>query len=125
MQRWVLDADRDSDRTGPRVLFSTPDVRGVVIDLADGEAMGDHVVHERAVIQVLRGEIQVTTGGHDDACQAGTLILFEPKERHAIRASQASQLLLILAPWPAPGHYRPEEGEDPHALPANATLKPA
>jgi quercetin dioxygenase-like cupin family protein len=125
MQRWVLDAERASGRTGPRVLFSTPDVRGVVIDLASDEAMGDHVVHERAVIQVLRGEVHVTTGESTEACPAGTLILFEPKERHAIRAAEASQLLLILAPWPAPGHYRPEEQEDPHALPVNATMKPA
>ena len=125
MQRWELDSERDSARTGPRVLFSTPDVRGVVVDLAAGEEMGEHRVRERAVVQVLRGSIDVTTEGSTDACPAGTLVLFEPRELHAIRASAQSQLLLILAPWPAPDHYRPEEGEDPHALPVNATLRPS
>lgn len=87
--------------------------------------MGEHAVRERAVVQVLRGSIDVTTGGRTDACSAGTLVLFEPKERHAIRASEKAQLLLILAPWPAPDHYQPEEHEDPHELPVNATLRPA
>jgi len=36
----------------PRVLFSAPECRAIVIDLQTGEAMGNHHVRERAVVQV-------------------------------------------------------------------------
>ena len=44
MQRWDLTGTPVSDRSGPRVLFSTPEARGVVIDLAAGEELGEHRV---------------------------------------------------------------------------------
>jgi hypothetical protein len=37
MQRWDLTAATGGTRTGPRVLFSTPEARGVVMDLAQDE----------------------------------------------------------------------------------------
>ena len=37
----------------PRVLFSSPECRIVVLDLRSGEEMGDHHVRERAVVEVI------------------------------------------------------------------------
>ena len=40
---------------------------------------------------------------------AGTLARFEPDERHSVRTESGAKLLLLLAPWPGPGHYRGQE----------------
>lgn len=124
MQRWDLTAPHEGGRTGPRALFSTSEARGVLIDLAAGEEMGDHRVRERAIVQVFRGSVAVTCGADTATCAEGTLVVFDPGESRTVRALKASRLLLMLAPWPAPGHYEEAEGEDPHDLPVNATQGP-
>jgi quercetin dioxygenase-like cupin family protein len=124
MQRWDLTGTQVSGRSGPRVLFSTPEARGVVIDLAPGEELGEHRVRERAVLLVVHGRIEVTGDGPAEACPQGTLVLFEPGELHIVHAVEQTRLLLTLAPWPAQGHYEPDEHENPHELPAHATQPP-
>ena len=124
MQRWDVTAPNESGRTGPRVLFSTSEARGVVIDLAPAEEMGEHRVRERAFVHVVHGSITCTSGETTATCPEGTLIMFEPSEPHVVRALESTRLLLMLAPWPAPGHYDAAEGEDPHELPVNATVPP-
>jgi quercetin dioxygenase-like cupin family protein len=124
MQRWDLTGTQVSDRHGPRVLFSTPEARSVVIDLGAGEALGEHRVRERAVLLVVHGAIEVTGDGLAESCPQGTLVLFEPGELHVVHAVEQTRLLLTLAPWPATDHYQPEEQENPHELPAHATQRP-
>ena len=124
MQQWDLTAAEAGGRTGPRVLFSTSEARGIVIALAQGEEMGDHQVRERALIHVLRGSVTCTSGVDTATCAEGSLIVFEPGEPHSVRALQPARLLVVLAPWPAEGHYDAAEGEDPHELPVHATQPP-
>lgn len=124
MQQWDLTAANAGTRTGPHVLFSTSEARGIVIALAPGEEMGDHQVRERALIHVLRGSVRCTSGVDTATCAEGTLIVFEPGEPHSVCALQPTRLLVVLAPWPAPGHYEAAEGEDPHELPVHATQPP-
>jgi quercetin dioxygenase-like cupin family protein len=95
-----------------------------VIDLAQDEEMGDHQVRERALVHVLRGSVSCTSGTDTACCGEGTLIVFEPAEPHSVRALQPARLLLVLAPWPAQGHYDDAQGDDPHELPVNATQQP-
>lgn len=122
MQHWNLERQAGAGgRTGPQVLFSTPEARTVIVDLAPGEVMGDHRVRERAIVQVLDGRVEFVVADVTTACAADTLLLLEPGERHSVRALDRSRLLLTLAPWPAPDHYAPDEQEDPHELPVNAT----
>ena len=89
MQQWDLTEPNVGGRTGPRVLFSTSEARGVVIVLAQGEEMGDHQVRERALIQVLGGSVSCTSGAETATCAEGTLILFEPGEPHSVRGLAA------------------------------------
>ena len=96
----------------------------MVIDLGQDEELGDHHVRERALVQVLRGSVRCTSGADAATCEQGTLIVFEPGELHSVRALQPARLFLVLAPWPASGHYDQTEAEDPHELPANATQPP-
>jgi len=125
MESWDLDDRRDDGgRSGPRVLFSTPEARMVVLDLAAGEEVGEHQVRERLKVLVLDGRVELTAAGSTRSLARGALTLFEPAEAHSVRALEPARLLLTLAPWPAPDHYAAGEHEDPHQLPANATLPP-
>ena len=124
MQHWDLTAANEQSRTGPRVLFSTPEARGVVIDLGENDVLSDHQVRERAVVEVVAGEATFTSGADTVTAGAGALFVFEPSETHSVTARQPTRLLLLLTPWPAPGHYDATEHENPHELPANATEPP-
>ena len=85
--------------------------------------MDDHRVRERAVVQVVTGRVVIESSGETLECDAGTLLTFEPSERHTVQALENARLLLILAPWPAPKHYA--EGEKGHDdLPDNAMAEP-
>lgn len=113
-----------NDRQIPRVLFSTPEARALVVELPAGEAMGAHQVRERAIVQVVRGRVVVEASGETAECDTGTLIVFDRGERHGIRALDASMLLLMLAPWPASEHYAGGDAADPQHLPPNASIEP-
>ena len=118
------DAPRVPRRDGqiPRVLFTSPEARVVVVELGRGETMGDHRVRERALVQVVSGRVSISASGEEVECDAGTLVVFEPGERHSVHALAEARLLLVLAPWPAPEHYV-EEDTGQH-LPANAVAEP-
>lgn len=121
MHVWNVKAPYESERAGPRVLFSTPEARGVVVDLEPEEELREHRVRERAVVLVVFGSIDFTAADRTMTCGEGTLVLLEPGEHHAMLALEQSRLLLALAPWPAADHYYAGEHEDPHELPAKAT----
>ena len=108
----------------PRVLFSAPECRAVALELERGEELGDHHVRERAVVSVFSGRVVVDAPGEAVECGAGTVLTFEPSERHAVRAMEHSLLLLILAPWPAAEHYTTAEAADAVHLPPNASVAP-
>jgi len=61
-------------------------------------------VHERAHLVVVDGEIEVTADGGAVAGGPGFAAIFDPQERHEVRAQQDARLLLVLAPWPGRGH---------------------
>jgi quercetin dioxygenase-like cupin family protein len=121
------DAPRVPKRDGqiPRVLFSAPECRAVAVELEGGEEMGDHRVHERAVVHVVDGRVSIEASGVTAECGSGTLVTFTPGERHSVRALEHSLLLLILAPWPAAEHYTAAEAAHAQHLPSNASVAPA
>jgi quercetin dioxygenase-like cupin family protein len=108
----------------PRVLFSSPECRLIALDLSAREELPDHHVRERAVVQVISGRVAIEASGETVECEAGTLVTFEPGERHAVRGLDDARLLLMLAPWPA--ERQSSAAEQPHTqhLPANATSEP-
>jgi redox-sensitive bicupin YhaK (pirin superfamily) len=85
----------------PEILHSARgEARSILIALPAGEELHDHEVHERAYLVVVEGEVEVagTSGG------PGLAAVFDPGERHAVRARTDARLLLVLAPWPGDGH---------------------
>jgi quercetin dioxygenase-like cupin family protein len=89
----------------PQILSSTRgESRSIVINLPAGEELQDHEVHERAHVVVVDGEVDVQRGEETVPAGAGALFVFEPHERHEVRARADARLLLVLAPWPGDGH---------------------
>ena len=90
----------------PRVLRTDDEVRVVAVNLPAGEALEDHQVHERAYVVIVDGEAQVGPVASTQQAGPGFVAHFEPNERHEVRATSDTRLLLFLAPWPGEGHPR-------------------
>jgi quercetin dioxygenase-like cupin family protein len=89
----------------PQVLQSDGEGRTIVINLPAGEELQEHQVHERAWILVIDGRVDIEdTDGTKFEAGPGGLALTEPNERHEVRATEDSRILLVLAPWPGEGH---------------------
>ena len=88
----------------PEVLRSDGEARVIAINLPAGEELQDHQVHERAYLLVADGEVEVDGGGGTETGGPGYLAVFDPNERHEVRARSDSRIVLILAPWPGAGH---------------------
>ncbi len=104
MKSWTI-ADLELKPHAPAILSSSDDARIIALLIPAGESLDDHQVHERAVVAVIDGEVEITTdtGGHVSGGR-GLLVEFAPNERHAVRARSDAHLLLLLTPWPGPGH---------------------
>ena len=87
------------------VVLESGDSRAVLIRIAPGEELGEHQVRERAWVVVVDGAVDVETTGDTITASAGTLLEFEPTERRTVRSAQGARVLILLAPWPGPGHY--------------------
>ncbi|HEY7151058.1 MAG TPA: cupin domain-containing protein [Solirubrobacterales bacterium] len=104
MESWNLN-ELEVDPHLPQVLDSESEGRAIVINLPKGEELQEHQVHERAWLLVIDGKIELDAAdGKSAAGGAGLLAIFDPKERHEVRAIEDSRLLLVLSPWPGDGH---------------------
>jgi quercetin dioxygenase-like cupin family protein len=90
----------------PVVLYSDNEARAVLIGLDPGQELGEHEVKENAFLVVVDGSVEVEAGGESLDAGAGTLVRFDPEERHTVSSAGGARLLLVLAPWPGEGHYR-------------------
>jgi len=100
MEHWDL-RTLDIEPRQPRILHSARGAaRSILIVLPAGEELQEHQVHERAYVVVVDGEVDLAgaSGG------PGLAAVFDPGERHAVRAITDARLLLVLAPWPGDGH---------------------
>ena len=105
MDFWDLTAV-DVEPHQPAVLHSDEGAaRVILIKLPAGEELQEHEVHEHAWLHVHDGAISVADeGGEPREAASGALVHWKPQERHTVRATQDALLLLLLAPWPGPGH---------------------
>jgi quercetin dioxygenase-like cupin family protein len=104
MKSWEL-GDLSLKPRLPEILSSSDDARIIALDLAAGESLEEHEVHERAFLVVLSGEIEMSgNGGGDVRGGQGLLVEIEPRERHRVEAKADARLLLLLTPWPGDGH---------------------
>jgi quercetin dioxygenase-like cupin family protein len=104
MEHWDL-RTLEVEPRAPRILHSSRgEARSIAINLPTGEALQEHEVHERAYLIVVDGEIEVGNRGDSVTGGTGFAAVFDPHERHEVRATRDARLLLVLAPWPGDGH---------------------
>ena len=107
MQSWDLTAiDTPDGSRSPVVLHSDNNMRAVLIGLEPGQELGDHQVKENVMLLVVEGSAEIESGGERISASAGTVVRFDPSERHSVSSPGGARFLLVLAPWPAEGHYR-------------------
>jgi redox-sensitive bicupin YhaK (pirin superfamily) len=100
MEHWDLRA-LDVEPHKPKILHSARgEARSILIQLPAGEELQEHEVHERAYLVVIDGDVEVGDLGGG----TGFAAVFDPHERHEVRARTDARLLLVLAPWPGDGH---------------------
>ncbi len=110
MRSWNLrEIETPNGSRSPVVLQSDDEARAVLIVLHAGQRLGEHQVKEHAFVVVVDGSVRIDSGGEATEAGAGTLFTFEPDERRSVSTDSGARLLLLLAPWPGPGHYRAEE----------------
>jgi quercetin dioxygenase-like cupin family protein len=106
VRQWQLsEIETPAGTRSPVVLHSGEEGRLVLIGLQPGQELGEHEVREHAFLLVLEGTVQVAAGGESVDAGPGSLFFFEPAERHEVRSADAARVLLVLSPWPGPGHY--------------------
>ena len=89
----------------PQILSSTDAARVIALQLPAGEQLQEHMVHERAWVLVVAGEVEIKAhGGETTTGGPGLLAEFDPAEPHEVSATSDARLLLFLAPWPGDGH---------------------
>ena len=104
MDHWDL-RTLDVQPHHPQILHSSRgESRTIAIRLPAGEVLQDHEVHERAHLVVVDGAVEVDAAGATVHGGPGFVAVFDPQERHEVRATQDTRLLLMLAPWPGDGH---------------------
>jgi quercetin dioxygenase-like cupin family protein len=106
VQRWnLLAIPAPAGTRDPVVVAQDDGARAVLVVLAAGQELGEHQVKENAWVAVVDGTVSVTAGGETAEVGAGTLLRFEPAERHSLATESGARILLILTPWPGEGHY--------------------
>ena len=67
-----------------------------------------HPLGQTLLVMSGLGRIQ-RDGGPVEEVRPGDIVFFEPDERHSVSSEGGAKILLLLAPWPGPGHYRGNE----------------
>ena len=110
METWILpEIATPGGSRSPVVLRSQDEARAVLVGLDPGQKLGDHQVKEHAWVIVVEGAVTFRAGDEEIEAPAGTLARFEPDERHSVSSDGGAKILLLLAPWPGPGHYRGDQ----------------
>jgi quercetin dioxygenase-like cupin family protein len=110
VQRWdLLDIEAPQGTRDPVVVHQDDGARAVLVVLNPGQELGQHQVRENAWVVVVDGIVEVASGTDVAVVGAGSLLRFEPAERHSLAAKTGARILLLLAPWPGEGHYQPTQ----------------
>jgi quercetin dioxygenase-like cupin family protein len=104
METWDLESIA-AEPHQPQVLRSDDGAtRIIALTLPAGEQLQEHQVHEHALVLVVEGELTITAGGEERKLGRASLAHFGPAERHEVTAASNSRIVLLLSPWPGPGH---------------------
>lgn len=81
-----------------RTVLATPELRTVLFSFAAGQELTEHTSTSRALLHVLSGRGDFSVAGIPRTLTAGDLLHLPPRVPHAVRATEAMTMLLVLAP---------------------------
>jgi quercetin dioxygenase-like cupin family protein len=81
-----------------RTLLATPELRSVLFSFAPEQALTEHTSTSRALIHIVSGECEFSVNGAPRGLKAGDILHLPPNVPHAVRATTAMTMLLVLAP---------------------------
>ena len=88
-------------RPATAILLDVPDVRLLVFRIAPGQSVAPHHSVSTVILTVLEGEGVVLGNDGERTCRPGDVVVYEPGERHGMRAvDQTLKLLATIAPRP-------------------------
>jgi quercetin dioxygenase-like cupin family protein len=106
MQHWdLLGIDAPNGKRDPVVVHEDAGARALLVVLQAGEELGEHQVRENAWVTIVSGQVTVRADDEQIDVGQGTLLRFEPAERHSLATATGARLLIVLAPWPGAGHF--------------------
>ena len=107
MQYWnLLAVEAPQGTRNAQVVHEDDGARAVLVVLQPGQALGEHQVKENAWITIVEGTVQVSAGLATVELGQGSLLRFDPAERHSLSSADGARILIVLAPWPGDGHFR-------------------
>ena len=86
------------DGTLSRVLYQDERLRLVVFAFDAGQELTEHTAAVPAVVQVLRGRLQLSLGGDEATVDPGSWIHLPARLPHSVRAQEPSVMLLTMLP---------------------------
>ncbi|MBB02227.1 MAG: cupin [Planctomyces sp.] len=78
------------------VVADDENAKIVLFAFAAGDGLAEHVAPLPAIIQIIKGEAELTVGDEDVAGKPGTWIQMEAKTPHSIKATTPVVMLLTL-----------------------------
>lgn len=96
-------------RNGHRqiTLFRRAGISLVLFVFEEGGYLADHQADGYVTVQVISGEIRMTTDRGEHAMREGAVLLLEPGIRHDVQAVTASHMLLTVRLDPAEDRRQP------------------
>ena len=91
-----------TDRPATAVVHDSPDVRLVIFRIEPNQQVPSHTNASTVVLTVIEGTGLVTGAEGERAATVGDVIVFEPREPHGMRASDA-RFIVLAAITPRPG----------------------
>jgi quercetin dioxygenase-like cupin family protein len=84
------------DSVVSRTMLDSPAAKITLFGFAAGQEMTEHTAAYPALLQVLKGQGEITLNGEVHQARPGTLIHMPPKLPHSVRASEPFVFLLTL-----------------------------
>ena len=79
-----------------RTLYADDDLRVVLFGFSEGEELTEHTSSRTAIVEVLRGEFELTLAGETVTAREGAWVKMDAGLRHAVRARTAAVMMLTL-----------------------------
>lgn len=89
------------DRPASALLHDGPDARLVVFRIEPGQAVMPHTSASTVILSIAKGSGFVSGAAGERSVRAGDVVVYEPNERHGMRApSHTLVVLAMIAPGP-------------------------